>query len=84
MGVRSCDRSGCSNVMCDTHVNDIGSICNECKEEFKQYLQENDVHYPETEIEIQAQLKLFMITRKGAYLAVKNMTVDEFFEQHTR
>lgn len=38
MGVLSCDRNGCENIMCDYHYysNDHSSyyICNDCREEF--------------------------------------------------
>jgi hypothetical protein len=36
MGVMACDRKNCENIMCDTLI-DESYICNECKEEFKQF-----------------------------------------------
>ncbi|RTK95539.1 MAG: hypothetical protein EKK64_06870 [Neisseriaceae bacterium] len=34
MSVLSCDRKGCSNVMCDILVDGTTYICNECAREF--------------------------------------------------
>jgi len=33
MGVMSCNRKGCNNIMCDRHSNNYGYICNECFDE---------------------------------------------------
>lgn len=33
MGVLSCSRNGCSNVMCDRYSRLYGYICNECFEQ---------------------------------------------------
>lgn len=33
MGVLSCNRRGCSNIMCDRASHTYGYICNECFEE---------------------------------------------------
>ena len=39
MGVMSCHRRDCENIMCDTYVQGAGYICWECKKEFKEYLE---------------------------------------------
>ena len=36
MGVLTCDRNGCENVMCDRLSHKYGYICNECFEELLQ------------------------------------------------
>lgn len=36
MSVLSCDRRGCTNIMCDRHSYEYGYICNECFEELCQ------------------------------------------------
>jgi hypothetical protein len=36
MGVKSCGRKGCSNIMCDLYIPWLGYICNDCKREFEQ------------------------------------------------
>lgn len=51
MGVMSCHRNGCTNIMCDTYVLGLGYICSDCKDEFKTYL-ENGFLNPITEREI--------------------------------
>jgi hypothetical protein len=33
MGVLSCDRNGCNNIMCDRHSREYGYICSECFDE---------------------------------------------------
>jgi len=33
MGVLSCDRQGCNNIMCERHSYEHGYICNSCFEE---------------------------------------------------
>jgi len=35
MGVKSCCRKGCDEIMCFAYVDDIGYICRDCVEEFK-------------------------------------------------
>ncbi len=35
MGVMSCHRKHCSEIMCDTYIDGIGYICHDCKVEFK-------------------------------------------------
>jgi len=33
MGVLSCDRTGCTNIMCDRYSHTYGYICNDCFKE---------------------------------------------------
>jgi hypothetical protein len=33
MGVISCERNGCTNIMCNRHSNLYGDICDECYNE---------------------------------------------------
>jgi hypothetical protein len=35
MGIRSCDRKDCENIMCDNYNKDIGYICNDCLVELR-------------------------------------------------
>ena len=39
MGVMSCSRKECENIMCDVYVEDVGYMCHECESEFKMYLE---------------------------------------------
>ena len=34
MGVMSCYRNGCGNIMCDTYVSSVGYVCSDCQNEF--------------------------------------------------
>ena len=79
----SCSRKSCSNIMCDTYVDNIGYVCNECKEEFKEYLHKLSIRAT-TEGEINRALEKFMETRKDDYKEGNKMDVDEFFRGYTR
>ena len=37
MGVKSCSNTDCDNIMCDTYINTVGYVCNDCQKAFKQY-----------------------------------------------
>lgn len=81
MGVMSCSKKGCENIMCDTYINGIGYICNECQFEFKKYLERNNLN-PETEGQIKAELEKFMAVEKFYSSEVK-MSVNQFFLSYT-
>lgn len=83
MGVLSCSRYDCPRIMCDTYVSSVGYICNECKEEFKEYLSANSLN-PQNEGEIERELRTFMQTSKDTYFKGRDMSVDEFFNSYTR
>ena len=82
MGVMTCNRQNCGNIMCDIYINDIGYICYECKNEFKDYLNsENKTNLSEGEMTI--ELKKFMNnTTKGKYIKGKIFDIDEFFDKY--
>ena len=83
MGVMSCYRKGCENIMCDTYVPEVGYICYECQNEFKDYLEYNRI-YVEREGEIRRELTKFMETRKGDFTKGAEVDVDDFFKSYTR
>lgn len=84
MGVMPCYRNNCDNILCDTYIEDIGYICNECQSEFKQYLMDNNINLI-TEYEIREELKKFLKTNKITHQEMNNeISVDDFFKQHTR
>jgi len=83
MGVMSCYRNNCENIMCDIYVNGIGYVCYECQSEFKEYLASNGI-VVETEGEIKRELQKFMESEKDAYTKGKNMSVDEFFNEYRK
>jgi len=80
MGVMSCSRSGCKSIMCDTYVNDVGYVCEECQKEFKEYLTSSVL----PEGEMLRELKKFMNTEKGSFLKGEDISVNQFFRAHTR
>lgn len=83
MGVMSCSRSHCDQIMCSTYVQSIGYVCRECQDEFQEYLISKNVN-PNNEALIRNQLELFMDTRKGTFVTTDEITVAEFFNKHSR
>lgn len=83
MGVMSCHRIGCESIMCDTYVNSVGYICNECQREFKDYVESEGLD-ASTEGKIERTLKGFMNTDKDSFTEGKEISIEEFFEKHTR
>jgi hypothetical protein len=83
MGIMECSRKNCNNIMCDTYVQSVGYICSECQSEFKEYLQKNGLN-PTTEGQIKRELGAFMAIPKDSYITGKEITVDDFFNEHTR
>lgn len=81
MGVMSCSRPSCPNIMCQTYVNSIGYVCTECQNEFKDYLKKEQLT-PKTEGEIKNQLVLFMETDKDRYVDGDEISVDDFFNSY--
>jgi len=82
MGVMSCSRNDCDNILCDTYVQSIGYICYECKSEFKEYLKKNGLN-PTSERQINNELEKFMDTSKDSYTDGNEIAVDYFFDQRT-
>jgi len=83
MGVMSCFRKGCENIMCDTYVSGIGYICYDCKGEF-------EYRYPDkySENKLLKKLEKFMDTEKR-YREIKvidssGITVYDFFKSFSR
>ncbi len=85
MGVMSCYRMACENIMCDTYVPEIGYICYECQKEFKESM-ERERKFPSGEGEILNELEKFMASYKNRDRPSPNadMSIDELFKTHTR
>ncbi len=80
----SCSRKECSNIMCDTYVNGIGYVCDDCQEDFKRCLSNKSIEAA-TEGQIRKELKAFMATTKEeTYNDGKEISVSEFFKEHTK
>ena len=84
MGVMSCSRKNCDNIMCDTYISSVGYICNECQKEFKTYLNDNSIS-TKTEADIIKNLKTFIsLSKEETFNSNKEITVDKFFSENTR
>jgi len=83
MGVKSCYRKDCENIMCNTYIDGVGYICDECQTEFQEYLKKREITL-QSEGEIKRQLKKFMETEKDSFYEGKGMNVNEFFNSYTR
>lgn len=81
MGVMECGRTGCNNIMCDTHVDGIGYICNECQEEFKTYAAHNLIS---NDSDMEYLLRRFMQSYKDSFNDYNAEKIDEYFKQRTR
>ena len=79
----SCSGENCSDIMCDTYIDDVGYVCSDCQREFKEYL-EKENKSPKTEGQIKKELKVFMDTEKDYYTEGKEIAIDEFFSSNTR
>jgi hypothetical protein len=82
MGVMTCSRKYCNNIMCDTYISSVGYVCRDCQSEFKIFLQVNQSN-PQTDVEIENALKDFMETKAGSFNG-QPMSVESFFSNHTR
>lgn len=81
MGVKSCSRQNCDNIMCDVYVPRVGYVCDECCEEFKTYVEIADEPIHEGNVVI--ELSVFMNIPKNFYRPNKPMIdIDEFFNQN--
>lgn len=83
MGVMSCNRPKCENIMCHTYIDSVGYICYECENEFKEYIEKIE-DKPYTEHSIRRELKKFMETEKDTFSEGKEMDVNQFFQIYRR
>jgi len=83
MGVMSCSRNSCNNIMCDTYISTVGYICFECQREFKEYIQNNNINLI-TEAEIVDELERFISTEKGLFDSSTKISIDDFFYNNTK
>lgn len=83
MGVLTCSRYACYNVMCDTYIHGVGYVCHDCQTEFKEYLRAKGLT-PTNEGEITRTLNEFIKTEKDSFNDGPDMDIDEFFRSNTR
>lgn len=83
MGVMSCHRRGCENIMCDTYVDAVGYVCYECQKEFENFLAGKII---KTEGKMIEKLEKFMKDTKTYYHKEeeKGLSVSEFFNNYSR
>lgn len=80
MGVISCDRKDCENVMCDITVANK-NVCNECADEFMT-LMGNE---PKTPSDMGREFINFMKSPKPEYrTSGVELTAQQFFDQNRR
>lgn len=77
----SCHRTGCESIMCDTYVDSVGYVCNECQNEFKDYVKSEGLDVS-TKGKIERALKGFMNTDKNSFTEGKEISIEEFFEKY--
>lgn len=83
MGVMSCSRNDCEEIMCDTYIEDVGYVCSECQFKFKQLLEKEDKNEGVlTRKEMAIAFSDFMKTSKHFDSDDDDYTisVDEFFK----
>lgn len=85
MGIMSCIKSGCDNIMCDCYVPSVGYICILCQSEFYRHIQENNIILT-TEEGLVSELKQFVQNKKpvNPHPIPKTIDIEAFFEKHTR
>ena len=81
MGVMSCYRPNCENIMCHVYVDGVGYVCHECETEFQVYLEKHGIK-PEAEGEFKFALKMFMTTDKDDFMIGAEMDLNEFFNKY--
>lgn len=82
MGVMTCSRKRCDNIMCDTYVDGIGYVCYDCQKEFKEYLKKENIETI-NEGDIRRALMPFMETEKDIYKD-NQISVGDFFRGYTK
>lgn len=84
MGVIECSRNNCKSILCDTYIDGVGYICNDCQKEFKRYLRKSNHSVEEmTEHHFLFQLRFFMTHPKGQWAESQMNSVDHFFNKYT-
>lgn len=84
MGVMTCNKRGCDNILCDTYVQSVGYVCSECKEQFKRWLQGQTPLYLDSNSFILYKFDEFMQTEKGNTQILSDVSdvVDDFFNSY--
>lgn len=82
MGVLSCFRLDCENIMCDDLIFDIGYICKDCQEEFRNYVATLGYNVTPTKEMLMRDLENFRY--KDKVKANINEAIDSFFQENIK
>jgi hypothetical protein len=82
MGVKTCSRGDCSNIMCDTYISGAGYVCYDCQNEFIEYAKSKSIGL--SYYDMVGHLKEFLLTPKGSSNSEIEEKVKEFFQENTR
>lgn len=80
MGVMSCHRKDCENVMCDTYIQQVGHICWECQSEFEEKYGQRKL----SKGKLIKKLIKFMESPSAIEGSSDVVEVSEFFRSHTK
>lgn len=85
MGVLTCSRKHCDNIMCDTYVDGVGYICRECQDEFINYVRSERLAIY-SEYQLPPILNGFLETTRKGEFDQQEGTIDlrAFFNKHTK
>ena len=86
MGANNCVRRGCENSMCDTHIPNVGYLCNSCVEEYKVRVENENISTSSTELfkyEIVDSIQKFVDTEKTCEHGANESTIDKFLSENT-
>lgn len=83
MGVKSCFRTDCTNIMCDTHVPGVGYVCYECQGEFKLWPDSIGI-CANTNGKVLSHLKEFMDIPKSNTDSTIVNSIEEFFSGYSQ
>ncbi len=82
MGVMNCSNINCNNILCDIYVHDIGYVCYECKNKFKEYILKENI-FVTTNDEIKDKLKEFMhLDNVKSENIIDTSNIDKFFNKY--
>lgn len=85
MSVLECSRHECENIMCSTYFSGIGYLCDECKEEFKDYLKSQFISIDAISLQdFYKHLNVFITTKKGHFVEGETKSVDDHFQDFTK
>jgi len=81
MGVLSCSRKYCTNIMCDIYVPQVGYICYECKREFINFAESYNQTFNTTNDVVIALNQFLNVPKGSSYVVDKYNKIDleDFF-----